>query len=237
MGGGRKTAPAHQPGGFPRMCNFCGSGTSLRGTRARRTHRIHTSEGTHDNPSLRASAPQSAVATLGEPSRAQRRTAGGGTMVEGLKSLKVQEGLGNPTLDRTRRFMSLVYKHSQRYGLIPRTQESHPMRFVRCKTTSEYEAMILTPEQAYAVLHNLGELERTLTLLAAGTGLRISECLGLQWQDVSFTEAVIQVRRTWTCGQVGWPKSKASKGPVPLHPLLAEFMFRWKQKTPYFQSG
>ncbi len=96
------------------------------------------------------------------------------------------------------------------------------MRFVRCKTTSGYEAMILTPEQAYALLVNLREPERTLTLLAAGTGLRISECLGLQWQDVRFAEAVIQVRRTWTCGQVGLPKSKASKGPVPLHPLLAE---------------
>jgi integrase len=111
------------------------------------------------------------------------------------------------------------------------------MRFVRCKTTSEYEAMILTPEQAYAVLLNLREPERTLTLLAAGTGLRISECLGLQWQDVSFAEAVIHVRRTWTCGKVGWPKSKASKGPVPLHPLLADFMFRWKRKTPYSQPG
>ena len=70
---------------------------------------------------------------------------------------------------------------------------------------------------------------------SAGTGLRISECLGLQWHDLSFAEAVIQVRRTWTCGQVGWPKSKASKG--PLHPLLAEFMFRWKRKTPYSQPG
>ena len=111
------------------------------------------------------------------------------------------------------------------------------MRFVRCNTTSGYEAMILTPEQAYAVLLNLREPERTLTLLATGTGLRISECLGLQWQDVSFAGAVIQVRRTWTCGKVGWPKSKASKGPVPLHPLLAEFMFRWKCKTPYSQPG
>ena len=45
------------------------------------------------------------------------------------------------------------------------------MRFVRCKTTTEYEAMILTPEQAYAVLRNLREPEHTLTLLAAGTGL------------------------------------------------------------------
>jgi len=111
------------------------------------------------------------------------------------------------------------------------------MRFVRCKTTSGYEAMILTPEQAYAIVSNLREPERTLTLLAAGTGLRISECLGLQWQDVNFADGMIHVRRTWTCGQVGLPKSKASKSPVPLHPLLAEFMLLWKQKTTYSLAG
>jgi len=111
------------------------------------------------------------------------------------------------------------------------------MRFVRCRTTSAYEAMILTPEQAYTVLLNLQEPERTLTLLASGTGLRISECLDLQWQDVSFADAMIHVRRTWTCGQVGMPKSKASKGPVPLHPLLADFMRVWKKQTPYSQPG
>jgi len=44
---------------------------------------------------------------------------------------------------------------------------------------------------------------------------------------------MIYVRRTWTCGQVGLPKTKASKGPVPLHPLLAEFMLCWKEQTPY----
>jgi integrase len=150
-----------------------------------------------------------------------------------LRFLKKEGELSNPTLDKTRRVMSLLYKHGQRYGLIPRNQESNPMRFVRCKTTSGYEAMILTPQQAYAIVCNLREPERTLTILAAGTGLRISECLGLQWQDVNFTDGMIHVRRTWTCGQVGSPKSKASKGPVPLHPLLADFMLHWKQKTKY----
>src|ERR1700730_3372646 len=113
-----------------------------------------------------------------------------------LKTLKGKKELSNPTLDKTRRVMSLVYRHGQRYGLIPRNYESNPMRFVRRKPTREWDAMILTPEQAYAVLLNLREPERTLTLLAAGTGLRISECLGLQWQDVSFAEAMIHVRRT-----------------------------------------
>ena len=154
-----------------------------------------------------------------------------------LKALKQDEGLANPTLDKIRRVMSLVYKHGQRYGLIPRTQESNPMRFVRCKTTSGYEAMILTPKQAFDVLMHLEEPERTLTLLASATGLRISECLGLQWQDVNFERSEIHVRRTWTCGQVGVPKSKASHAPVPLHPLLAEFMQRVKDATPYSQSG
>src|SRR5215831_2317605 len=78
-----------------------------------------------------------------------------------LRALKKEEELANPTLDKTRRVMSLVYKHGQRYGLIPRNQESNPLRFVRCKTTSGYEAMILTPEQAYAALLNLQEPERS----------------------------------------------------------------------------
>jgi integrase len=151
--------------------------------------------------------------------------------------VKQEEGLENPTLDKTRRVMSLVFKHGQRYGLIPRTQEANPMRFVRCKTTSDYEAMILTPEQAFDVLMKLEEPERTLTLLAASTGLRISECLGLQWYDVSFEKSQIHVRRTWTCGAVGVPKSKASKAPVPLHLLLAEFLREWKDQTPYSQPG
>jgi integrase len=82
----------------------------------------------------------------------------------------------------------------------------------------------------------LEEPERTLTLLASATGLRISECLGLQWQDVDFEQSQIHVRRTWTCGQVGAPKSRASQAPVPLHSLLAGFMEAWKHATPYSQS-
>jgi integrase len=152
-----------------------------------------------------------------------------------LKALKQEEDLANPTLDKIRRVMSLVFKHAQRYGLIPRTEEANPMRFVRCKTTSGYEAMILTPKQAFDVLMHLQEPERTLTLLASATGLRISECLGLQWHDVNFEQSDIHVRRTWTCGQVGVPKSKVSHAPVPLHPLLAEFMQAWKNTTSFSQ--
>jgi integrase len=113
-----------------------------------------------------------------------------------LRALKKEGDLANPTLDKTRRVMSLVYKHGQRYGTNSAKPGVEPHALCLCKTTSGYEAMILPPEQAYAIVSNLREPERTLTLLAAGTGLRISGCLGLQWHDVNFADGMIHVRRT-----------------------------------------
>ena len=44
-----------------------------------------------------------------------------------LQALKHDQRLENPTLDRQRRIMSLVYKSAQRYGLIPRGRST-----IRC---------------------------------------------------------------------------------------------------------
>src|SRR5438477_13063037 len=43
-----------------------------------------------------------------------------------LKTLKLEDELANPTLDRMRRVMSLVYRHCQRYSLIPRKAGVEP---------------------------------------------------------------------------------------------------------------
>jgi integrase len=74
-----------------------------------------------------------------------------------------------------------------------------------------WPGLFKAPQQAYAMVRDLRDPERTLTLLAAGTGLRISKCLGLQWQNVSFADSMIHVRRTWTCGQVGLPSFKGTR--------------------------
>jgi integrase len=97
--------------------------------------------------------------------------------------------------------------------------------------------MILTPEQAYAIASNLRDPERTLTLLAAGTGLRILECLGLQWQDVSFNRRYDPSASDMDVWRSRLAEEQSAKGPLPLHPLLAEFMLLWKQKTTYSQAG
>lgn len=150
-----------------------------------------------------------------------------------LKEVRKAEGLENPTLDKIRRVMSLVYKHGQRYGLIPRDESANPMRWVRQKTTSSYTAIIMSPRQAFEILLNIPEPRRTLVLTDAATALRVSEILGLTWLDLEFEDQVINVRRAYVWGKFKPPKSKASKAPVPMHPLLAGFLMAWRERTMY----
>lgn len=152
---------------------------------------------------------------------------------EWLKALHTELEFSNPTCAKVRAVMACIYKHAQRHGLIARTDESNPMRWVRCKTTSDYEPIILTPQQAFALVSGFPLLERTLTLVAAATGLRISECLGLQWHDLDFLRQQIHVRRTWLGGEIGKPKTKASGQPVVMGALLADIMRQWHAETPY----
>jgi len=73
-----------------------------------------------------------------------------------------------PTLDKIRRVMSIVYMDNGTNDSLRWSRES-------------FETFTLTPEQACAVFMELEEPARTLTLLIAATGLRISEALGLRW--------------------------------------------------------
>jgi integrase len=153
-----------------------------------------------------------------------------------LKQLKNVEGLQNPTLDKIRRVMSLVFKHAQRYGLIPRDAGGNPMCFVRQRTASEYTPLIIPPARVFDILLELNEPQRTLALTAAATALRISEIVALKWEDLDFTEQVINVRRAYVWGRFGRPKSKASRAPVPLHALLAGFLLAWREQTTYARN-
>lgn len=159
-----------------------------------------------------------------------------------LLSLR-EEGLANQTCARLKAIMSLVYAHAQRHKLIPAGAEHNPLTHkkdggvgVRCPTKSDYESMIISPPQALAIWSKLPLAESTLTMLAASTGLRISECLGLQWGDIEFTAQVIRIRRSWTGGKIGKPKTETSKGTVPCGPELVARLRSWRQESPYSQD-
>jgi len=154
-----------------------------------------------------------------------------------LKEMKRAESLENPTLDKIRRVMNLVYKHGQRYGLIPRDESVNPMNWVRQKTTSSYTAVIMNPPQAFEILLNIPKPRRTLVLTDAATALRVSEVLGLMWMDLNFEDQVVEVKRAYVWAQFKAPKSKASKAPALMHPVMAGFLMAWRERTPYAKDG
>src|SRR5581483_6150931 len=146
---------------------------------------------------------------------------------------KKMKPLADPTIDKVRRIMSLVFKHGQRCNFLPRQQEGNRMNWVSQRTTSDYRAVIMTPKQAFEILLNIPEPRRTLTLSDAATALRVSELLALMWTDLDFADLVMYVRRAYVWGRFKVPKSKASKAPVPMHHLLAGFLLAWREKTPF----
>jgi integrase len=94
-----------------------------------------------------------------------------------------------------------------------------------------------------AILHevrhssNSSELCRTATIvLDAATGLRYSEIAGLKWQDVDWENSQIHIRSRWIRGNFSEPKSKNSKAPVAMAPLLAKYLRAWQKETAYAKA-
>jgi integrase len=71
------------------------------------------------------------------------------------------------------------------------------------------------------------------------TGLRISELLGLTWDDIDFDQGVIRVRAQLSRAHHGAPpqrvrtKTEASVRDVPLVPQLADLLAEHRHRTPF----
>jgi integrase len=151
---------------------------------------------------------------------------------------KDPSGLQWPSIAKIRNLMSLVYAHAQRVDLIPSDVRYNPVRppelgGARCRSSSDYTAVILTPKQTFDILNSLPLLQQTMVVLDAATGLRYSEIAGLQWLDVDWENNQIHVRRRWIRGKVREPKSRKSKAPVAMSPLLAKYLRAWQMGTAY----
>ena len=150
-----------------------------------------------------------------------------------LESVQDEEDLENSTVDKIRRVMHLVYSTAQANDLIPRTVEANPVTHVHIATTTEYEAILVTPLQAWNIICRMEAFARLLTLLVAVTGLRIGEVLALRWKHADWSEFRIHVVSNFVRGKFGEPKSAASKKPVVLHPLVMGLLKNWRETTAY----
>jgi integrase len=81
-----------------------------------------------------------------------------------------------------------------------------------------------TGEQVRSILALASEPWRTIFALAAMTGLRPGEVLGLSVDDLDFEQRLIYVRRSAWCSQLISPKNASSAATVPMPEPLADLL-------------
>jgi integrase len=92
---------------------------------------------------------------------------------------------------------------------------------------------ILTPLEIRAILGELSEPARTVTMLAAITGMRRGELFGLKWEDLDFERGTIRIVRSLVDQIEGKPKTETSRKPLPMSDDLAAALTSWREQAEY----
>jgi integrase len=151
-----------------------------------------------------------------------------------VKPVAVEEWLGSikrvrGTKAKIRNLMSALFHHAMRYEWVDR----NPIKLVRQSAKREKVPDVFELAELQLLLSKLSVRERTLVLLDAATGLRVSELLALRWRDVDFENLELRVTRSIWHQVVGDCKTEASAKPVPMDEYMAEDLKRWHRQSPY----
>jgi integrase len=119
-----------------------------------------------------------------------------------------------------------VHENPCRYVERPAAEPSGDIRFL----THEDLAALLesgVPDDGW------GALEGPLYLMAAMTGLRQGELLGLRWRDLDLASHKVRVRRAYVRGEFKAPKSVRGVRGVPLAVELEVALLRLAETSPF----
>src|SRR6266851_3510188 len=111
----------------------------------------------------------------------------GATNLSAIRAVEVELWLRTLPLARAsrakiRNLMSVLFNHARRHDFT----DHNPITLVRQSAKRRTVPEVLLPSEINRLVHSLRNRERTLVLLAAGTGLRMSELFGVKWRDVDF---------------------------------------------------
>jgi len=159
------------------------------------------------------------------------RTVHGQRILRSIPPPSVGNGSGRTTLLRAKAFLSSVFKHARREGILdtpnPMVDVSVPGR--PTKFRGPVYAMDEINRVSEAVVNNSDKTALVVILTAAFTGLRMSELRGLRWSDFDGTSLKV-ARSVWRT-HIGPPKTDDSEGAVPVLPLLQKFLEEYRLKT------
>ncbi len=114
-----------------------------------------------------------------------------------------------------------VYRRAVARGKVP----INPTSGLEAPSVRGKRDRIVSPEQAVTLLEALKTDDRALWATAMYAGLRCGELQALRWEDVSFLDGIIHVRRGWDQveGEIA-PKSRTGVRKVPMPAVLREHL-------------
>lgn len=141
------------------------------------------------------------------------------------------DDLSNGTKAKIKCVMSEVFQHAIRYGWL--NDGENPIFAVRQSSKRTRVTEPIEASEFRALILELPQKMRVIGIVAATTGLRISEVLGLKWKDIDWKALQMEVARSVVDGIVGKCKTETSRRPVPLDEFTAEELSAWHQQTAY----
>jgi integrase len=152
-----------------------------------------------------------------------------------MRGVEVEEwlealDLSNGSKAKIRNIMSGIYSYAKRQGWT----QFNPISTVRQSAQREHVPDVLTPAEARRIAETIDQRELVLAILGIGNGPRVSESLGLKWEDLDFPGKQMFIRRSiWQQHINENCKTANSKKAVPLHSLQIAVLLEWRRISPY----
>lgn len=150
--------------------------------------------------------------------------------IQDFINIKAKEEYAEKSILEMRLQLGMVLETAREDGLISLNAARSKRLVIPTKKKTVREP--LTREQALDIIENLGNLksvkDQMYVALLLYTGMRRSEVLGLQGQDIDLENGIIHVRRGVTFDKnrpvVDTTKTEAGIRDVPLHPDLVPYL-------------
>jgi integrase len=142
--------------------------------------------------------------------------------------------LSHESKDKIRDVLSSILNSALNYGLLVKNPV-HGVRLPAEKKGKRKQKPHISPEQFYALLAEIPEPYATMVYVAIFSGLRVSEVIGLRWNDVHQDSITIDER--YCRGDWGAPKSDSSNATIGVDRCVIERIHRLKLLTVEVKAG
>ena len=149
-----------------------------------------------------------------------------------------EKQLAKVTIQKIKAIMQRLYSYGRENELLPSNLD--PLKNVNLSgvgRNGKSKKIVVPPSLSWQIASGLPPMAKAIVMIAAVSGLRVSEILGLHWSDVNLAVKKITLNSTWHSGGIiGTGKTEASKEPAFMSDKVVQALLDWKRITPTRQT-